>query len=231
MKDRSLDGRKLRFFQQRLLAWYEEHGRPLTWREPSATLFVQVIAEILLQRTPAERVDRALTRLVETFKTWEAIAQATDDDLEVHLKPLGLWRRRSAALRRLAAEMHRRGGVFPRDRDELESIPAVGQYIANAILLLAHADPQPLLDVNMARVLERFFGPRHLVDIRYDPHLQKLSRAVLQGVDARRMNWAILDFAAAVCRISTPLCKECPLKTRCLYFRQARPTSSRNLRG
>ncbi len=221
-KARALDTEKLRLFQKQLLGWYKGHGRRLSWREPSSTLFVQVLAEILLQRTPAERVDRVLSSLTQKFKTWQAIAEASDEDLELHLKPLGLWRRRGAALRKFALELHRRDGVFPCDRDELESIPAVGQYIANAIMLLAHSDPQPLLDVNMARVLERFFGPRQLVDIRHDPYLQQLSRAVLQGVDAKALNWAILDFATAVCRSNSPQCEQCPLKMGCLYYKQAR---------
>jgi hypothetical protein len=55
-----------------------------------------------------------------------------------------------------------------------------GQYIANAVLLLCHGEPQPLLDVNMARVLERVFGPKKLADIRYDPYLQQLAMRIVQ---------------------------------------------------
>jgi A/G-specific adenine glycosylase len=217
-----MDNRKISFFQKELLAWYKENGRKLAWRKPRCTSYVQVLAEFLLQRTPADRVDRALSSMTQAFKTWQAIADASDAELEVHLKPLGLWRRRVSALRKFAAEIRRRDGIFPVTRGELESIPAVGQYIANAIMLLVHSDPQPLLDVNMARVLERYFGPRKLVDIRYDPYLQQLSREVLKGVDAKALNWAILDFASAYCRSSSPLCTKCALKRRCLYYKQHR---------
>lgn len=41
--------------------------------------------------------------------------------------------------------------------------------MASAILVIQGVDPAPYLDVNMARVLERHFGPRKLSDIRYDP--------------------------------------------------------------
>ena len=69
----------------------------------------------------------------------------------------------------------------------------------------------------MARVLERFFGPRQMADIRYDPFLQHLSRAVLSDGDPRIMNWAILDLAALVCKPRNPDCPRCPLKARCRY--------------
>jgi A/G-specific adenine glycosylase len=111
--------------------------------------------------------------------------------------------------------MKRRRGRFPAAREELESLPGIGQYIANAILLLCHGQPQPLLDVNMARVLERNFGPRQLVDIRYDPYLQTLANRVISSVDARRLNWAVLDLAAVVCSNGAPRCIECPLAKSC----------------
>jgi len=76
------------------------------------------------------------------------------------------------------------------------------------------------MDVNMARVLERFFGPRKLADIRYDPYLQKLARDILPRKGAKEFNWAVLDFAALVCRTRQPLCPTCTLRTRCLFFRK-----------
>ena len=72
----------------------------------------------------------------------------------------------------------------------------------------------------MARVLERLFGPRKLVDIRDDPHLQSLSRAIVKGKRAACVNWAILDLAAVVCTIKNPACDECPLRGYCQYVRR-----------
>jgi A/G-specific adenine glycosylase len=97
----------------------------------------------------------------------------------------------------------------------VESLPGVGQYIANAILLLCHNKPQPLMDVNMARVLERNFGLRHLVDIRYDPYLQALGAQVVSRGDAKKLNWAILDLAARICLGTSPVCNQCPLSSSC----------------
>ncbi len=73
---------------------------------------------------------------------------------------------------------------LPSTRDELQALPGVGQYIASALLTVCFGRREPLLDENMARVLERFFGPRHLADIRFDPYLQQLSRMVLPANDS-----------------------------------------------
>lgn len=54
-------------------------------------------------------------------------------------------------------------------------MPMMGQYITNAFelyILNILKKKSPLLDVNMARLLERFFGERKLADIRHDPYFR-----------------------------------------------------------
>jgi A/G-specific adenine glycosylase len=159
-------------------------------------------------------------RLMWRFPNWQSIAESTIEEIGDVLKPIGIWRRRSVSLSALAHTMATRNGRFPKTRDDIESLPGVGQYIANAILLFSAGKPEPLLDVNMARVLERLFGARTLADIRNDPHLQSVSRLVVRGKNAVKLNWAILDLAAAICKISDPQCKVCPLNRRCPYAKQ-----------
>jgi A/G-specific adenine glycosylase len=79
---------------------------------------------------------------------------------------------------------------MPTVRAEIEALPGVGQYIANAVQLFAHETPAPLLDVNMARVLQGHYGPRQLVDIRYDPYLQALAYTVVKGRHAAAVNYS-----------------------------------------
>jgi A/G-specific adenine glycosylase len=112
--------------------------------------------------------------------------------------------------------MSKTNGRFPEERRDIEALPGIGQYIANAVLLFCHDMPQPLLDVNMARVLERVFGPRQLADIRYDPYLQKLSEKVIKCETADELNWAILDLAATICLPRRPRCNDCPLVSMCM---------------
>ena len=116
--------------------------------------------------------------------------------------------------------MVKRNGRLPKDREELESIPFMGQYIANSVELVIFDQPSPLVDVNMSRVLERFFGSRKLADIRYDPYLQELSYKIVEHESAKEINWAILDFAALICK-PKPLCLICPIALKCNFFKNA----------
>jgi A/G-specific adenine glycosylase len=222
--------RNITEFQENLLEWYSYNGRHFfPWREVGLTNYELIVAEVLLQRTKAETVSRFYKSFLIRFPSWQAIAEASRHDIEECLQPVGLYRQRAARLQQLAMEMVRRQGELPTSRQELESIPFVGQYIANAIELLVHHKPSYLLDVNMARVLERYFGERKLADIRYDPYLQKLAAQVTNHAKAKELNWAILDFAASICKARGPLCDRCLVSAKCKYFKTLLQTSRQPL--
>jgi A/G-specific adenine glycosylase len=209
---------KIKFFQKRLLKWYETNGRKFYWRRKGLSNYQLVIAEVLLQRTKAETVAKFYPEFVIEFPNWKSLADADLQRIEDYLKPIGLYKQRSLRLKNLAIEMVKRNGRLPKDRQDLESIPFMGQYTANAVELVIFDQPSPLVDVNMARVLERFFGPRKMADIRYDPYLQHLSHKVVNHTDTKKMNWAVLDFAALVCKAITPNHDECPFRIKCVYY-------------
>jgi len=209
--------RRIRTFRERVLHWFDGAGREFPWRGRAASHYKKVIAEVLLQRTRAETVLAFYPKFVAEFPSWRRIANASEAKLRMYLEPIGLWRRRASSLRRLSHAMVERGGRFPRRRGEIEALPGVGQYIANSILLLVHKEREPLLDGGMARVLERYFGPRQLVDIRFDPYLQQLARKVVDHERSVEVSWALLDLSAMICRTREPRCSECPMRRGCRF--------------
>lgn len=152
------------------------------------------------------------------YPSWNAIALAPVEELEIVLKPIGLWKRRARSIRALASYAAEHDGQFPSEPSELAHVPAVGQYVANAILLFQHGQPRPLVDVNMARVIERYLRPRKLADIRHDPWLQEAAHWLVRCDDPVQVNWAMLDFAAMVCRGRNPHCQICHLNLECDHF-------------
>jgi A/G-specific adenine glycosylase len=204
-------------FIQPLLEWFYRYGRQFPWRDNASTPYSKIIAEILLQRTHAEMVSKQFIPFLSRFGNWEELANAKDDEIADFLKPLGIWKRKTISLKNLSLIMMERYEIFPSTREELEKLPGVGQYIASSILLFIFNQPEALLDVNMARVLERYFGPRQLADIRYDPYLQKLAKEVVNNPDPVSTNYAILDLAALICTNRNPECIKCPLNKECLF--------------
>lgn len=206
--------------QENLLGWYELEKRLFPWRKNGLSDYELVIAEVLLQRTKAETVAGFYSKFVEDYPSWESITDAGTDRIATSLKPIGLYRQRAARLLRLATEMVKREGKIPNTQEELDQIPFMGQYIVNAVRLIIHGHRMPLIDVNMARVLERYFRERDMADIRYDPFLQKLALRFADHPNSKELNWAMLDFAALICRARNPKCADCFLVLKCAYYKK-----------
>jgi A/G-specific adenine glycosylase len=208
-----------RRFRLGVLDWFRENSRDFHWRAGHACTYTKVVSEVLLQRTQAPVVSEFLPTFLSAFPNWEAIAASEEENLGSVLRPLGLWRRRAKSLKALSAEISRRDGSWPATRLELEEMPAVGQYVASAVMMFEHGTPAPLMDASMARVLRRYFTitPKK-ADIRYDKPLQEIAHAVVDDPEAVRVNWAILDFAALQCKRVRPECESCPLRSDCGYF-------------
>ena len=208
-------------FQELVLGWAQREGRRFPWRRMRENKYRLVVAELLLQRTRAATVRNYYGTFFSLYPNWRSLAQAPEAAIGEALRPLGLWKRRAPVLKELASVMVIKNGRFPSRREEIDTLPGVGQYVGNAIELLCQHRPRPLLDASMARVLERYFGPRRLSDIRHDPYLQALSHLVVDHDQPREINWAILDLGALVCTKRKPLCRECKLRATCRVGRQA----------
>jgi len=208
---------KVSFIQTNLLRWYKTNGRRFYWRKKGLSQYQYIIAEVLLQRTKAETIAKFYPLFIVEFPNWLSLANTDLKSIEIFLQPIGLYTQRALRLQNLANEIVKRNGRLPRDRKDLESIPFMGQYIANAVELVIFNKPSPLVDVNMARVIDRFFGPRKMADIRYDPYLQELAYKIVDHSKAKYINWAILDFAALICKSKIPLCEKCLLSHNCFF--------------
>lgn len=208
---------QINIFQNKILTWFEAKGRHFPWRNSSASNYHRIISEVLLQRTKAETIAKFFPVFIKKYPSWRKLALATEEELQDSLKPIGLYRQRGTRMFKLAQEIKKRNGRFPANRSDVEDFPMMGQYITNAYELFILKKPSPLLDVNMARVLERYFGPRKLADIRYDPYLQNLSSLVVNHPKSKEINWAILDFGALICKKRNPLCYDCALRENCYY--------------
>ncbi|HHU27255.1 MAG TPA: hypothetical protein GXZ56_11655, partial [Bacteroidales bacterium] len=73
------------------------------------------------------------------------------------------------------------------------------------------------LDVNMSRLLKRYFIPGEMQDVRNDKEIQELAKKVTNVKACKELNWSILDFSALVCKVRKPLCEECVLRSKCSF--------------
>jgi len=206
--------------QNRVLSWFEEHGRHLPWREtrdPYRTL----VAEVMLQQTQTGRVAPSYASFLRRFPTLERLAHAPAMDVIRAWKGLG-YNRRAVGLQRAAQAIVRdHGGVFPKDPAALKRLPGLGAYSSSAIACFAFDAQVPVVDTNVRRVLARSAAGKDAAELGDDAG-EKLAAAWLPAGEAYRWNQALMDVGAMICRVSRPLCAKCPLRTTCRYRAKGR---------
>ena len=163
--------------------------------------------------------DRCLRSLFKRYKTPRSIAKTPPEHLRKILKPLGLYRLRAIAIKHVAASIiGKYKGQVPRDYASLVSLPHVGRYSANATLCFGYGQRRPIVDSNIVRLFNRYFGTRKPVEVHKAEALWRLATEVLPKRNTKRFNWKMLDLARNICMVKKPNCKKCVLKIRCKYF-------------
>ncbi|MDD5462408.1 MAG: A/G-specific adenine glycosylase [Methylococcales bacterium] len=202
-------------FQQRLLAWFDEHGRKdLPWQQ-NITPYRVWLSETMLQQTQVATVIPYFNTFVTIFPTIEHLAQAPIDEVLHRWSGLGYYAR--ARNLHKTAQLIVTHGRFPDTLEELVALPGIGVSTAGAILSIAFSKSHPILDGNVKRVLARFkavsgWPGNNLVNKK----LWIISAQLTPADRVADYTQAIMDLGATICTRSKPLCEKCPLDDHCL---------------
>jgi len=210
-------------FADRLLAWFDTHGRQdLPWQHPR-TAYRVWISEIMLQQTQVATVIPYFERWMGDFPHVTALAAATLDDVLAHWSGLGYYARARNLHRaaRLCAEEH--GGRLPDDAEALAALPGIGRSTANAIVSQSTDEPAAVLDGNVRRVLARHAGVEGWTGhSAVQKRLWAEAEARLPGARGADYTQAVMDLGALLCRRSNPDCPDCPVRDDCRALQEGR---------
>jgi A/G-specific adenine glycosylase len=196
-----------------LLDWYAVAGRSLPWRQTRDPYAIWV-SEIMLQQTQVKTVLPYYDRWLKQFPTVQALAEAEQQTVLKAWQGLGYYARARNLHRAAQVIVQQFGGCFPTTFGEVLSLPGIGRTTAGGILSAAFAQPVPILDGNVKRVLAR------LVALPVPPSkaiadLWRLSEFLLDPDHAREFNQALMDLGATLCTPHQPACLICPWRAHC----------------
>ena len=209
-------------FANRLLAWFDEHGRKdLPWQRDTTPYRVWV-SEIMLQQTQVQTVIPFFNRFVNSFPDVETLAAAHQDEVLSHWSGLGYYAR--ARNLHKAAQIIRDefAGRFPESMDDALTLPGIGRSTAGAILALSKDQRHPILDGNVKRVLARhdaiagWPGKAEVVN-----SLWEIAERHTPEQRPADYTQAIMDLGATLCTRSKPACGDCPVSSDCSALRLA----------
>ena len=206
-------------FADRLLCWFDVHGRKdLPWQQDPTPYRVWV-SEIMLQQTQVTTVIPYYRRFMESFPDVRALATASRDDVLQHWAGLGYYARARNLHAAAGIIGERFGGGFPTDYDDVVSLPGVGRSTAGAILALATNQRFPILDGNVKRVLARYHA------VSGWPGRSAVAKTLWEYAErhtpAERVaeyTQAIMDAGATLCTRGEPDCGRCPLNADCRAY-------------
>jgi len=216
----NLNKTKLSWFQEKIVVWGGQNLRVFPWRQTQDPYAI-LVAEFLLQQTDAPRVLTVYQQLLKQFPTLRTLSDAPVQEIASILKPLGLHYRadRLHQIARAIVEDPVCEGEIPNDEAKLIRFKGIGRYIARSICANAFSQSTAVLDTNISRVLQRFFGltPRRK-RARDDRYLWETAQKIAPCTNMGLWNLTLIDFGAVVCTHRKPSCSDCPLQEQCQYF-------------
>ena len=216
-------------FKNVLLQWYKNNKREYSWRNNSDPWSIYLL-EVISQQTQLDRADKYFKRFINEFPTPNDMATTSFKKILEIWSGLGYNNRakRMFDSSKIIAEKSF-DALYP----NFQQLPGVGPYTENAILSFAYNEKVVTQDVNVKRIISRYFGvdnPREYIDA--------VSPLLLKNTNSRKLNQALMDFGSSICKPRSPLCLDCPLEDTCdKYFNfETKPSekfsgSNREIRG
>lgn len=207
-----------RRYAKELLDWYNTEGRAFPWRETKDPYSI-LVAEVLLQRTRAQKVAEIFPAFIGDFPDPKSLARASARKIANAIAPLGI-AYRAGRLKNIAQViLEEYDGRVPDKRNELTNIPGIGDYTANAVLCFAYGYRLPVVDPTVARVFERVFDfHSQKAKPTTDKKLWQLAEELLPVHRFREYNFALLDLGALICVANNPKHAICPISDICRYY-------------
>ncbi|MEM9209779.1 MAG: A/G-specific adenine glycosylase [Pseudomonadota bacterium] len=208
-------------FAERLLVWFDEHGRKdLPWQR-DITPYRVWVSEIMLQQTQVKTVIPYYERFMTSFPEVTDLADAPLDDVLHHWSGLGYYARARNLHKTACIVRDEYAGAFPRDFAAVVALPGIGRSTAGAILSIAAGQRHAILDGNVKRVLARrqaiegWPGRTETLNALWDA-----AETCTPATRVADYTQAIMDLGATLCTRSKPGCLVCPVGSDCIAHTQ-----------
>jgi len=216
---------EMKVLQSALFRWGEKHYRDYPWRRTRDPYRI-MIAEFMLHRTRADQVVPVYTQFLQKYPDVYSLAEADPSDVKEVTEHLGLHWRSGHFIGAAKYVVEHYQGIFPDDESGLRAIPGVGEYVSGAIITICYKKPHRVVDANIARFINRFFGLQLTGEIRRKKEIRDLADTLFDVDEPGRFLFAVLDFSAAICRSKNPLHLKCPLRAKCKYYREVQSSAA-----
>lgn len=192
---------------------------PVTELEYSSA-FELLTAVLLSAQATDVSVNKATRRLFPVANTPQKMLALGQEGLEGYIKTIGLFRSKASHLMQTCQILvAQHGGVVPRTREALETLPGVGRKTANVVLNVAFGEPTMAVDRHLFRVANRTgLAPGKTP---YEVEMKLLKR-IPPAYLINAHHWLVLH-GRYVCLARKPLCWQCGVSQFCDFKTKTPP--------
>jgi endonuclease-3 len=208
----------LRIYKALARRYPEAYHRDYGTRSP----FRVLITTILSAQTTDRQVDGIAPALFSRFPTPEALAGASQKEVEEIVHPTGFFHTKARHIIAASGVLVRDfGGTVPGTMEGLLTLPGVGRKTANIVLAHAFGAPAGIaVDTHVRRIARRIGLSDASDPDRIERDLTALYPRKLWGT----VNSLFITHGRTLCTARNPRCPECPVRRDCRYFRDLEKT-------
>jgi endonuclease-3 len=193
-----------------------------------------LVATILSAQTTDERVNLVTPLLFARYPTAEALAEASQEDVEDVVRSTGFFRMKARAIREMSQDVVGRfGGDVPARMEDLVSLRGVGRKTANVVLGVAFGLPGFPVDTHVTRLTRRL----RLTTATDPVEIESDVCSMVPEEEWTDLSLRLILHGRRVCVARSPRCPQCVLNDICpsaqlgpLRARPAKPTSQATAR-
>ena len=174
-----------------------------------------LIAVVLSAQSTDKRVNSVTPILFQKYPTLKALKEASLEDLENILRPIGSYHKKASYIKEIARIIvDDYQGSMPCDRKILESFLGVGRKTVNVVFSEYYHIPAFAVDTHVERVSKRLGLAKEQDNVLTIE--EKLKKAFPKEEWGRRHLQMVL-FGRYYCKAIKPDCSSCKLKEICFY--------------
>ena len=176
-----------------------------------------VIAVMLSAQTTDKSVNAVTTVLFNKYKSLDELNDASLEDIEEILKPIGLYKNKAKNLKGIVKDLIEKFNyVVPSDKDLLQTLPGVGNKTAGVIRAEIFKIPDLPVDTHILRISKRL----NLAKKDDEPiDVERKLKKIIPEERWIKSHHQLSHFGRYFCMARSPKCAECKIKDSCNYLK------------
>lgn len=177
-----------------------------------------VIAVMLSAQTTDKSVNQVTTVLFHKYKSLDELDKVPLGDIEETIKQIGLYKNKAKNLKGIVHDLiYRFNYVVPSDKEQLMTLPGVGNKTAGVIRAEIFKIPDLPVDTHVSRIAKRLgLAKKNDEPIEVE---RKLKRLIPEDRWIKSHH-QLIHFGRYFCTARSPKCEECKIRDLCINYRK-----------